>query len=171
MLITSPKTVLPGWHQEINKWIPEKSISIHSFAEKEELDTKYYKLQQWEQSEGTSVLLISYHTLRSLIEARDDRSKKPLAEISRRDQIRQKISSILRKVPEMLVCDEGHILRSEDTAVTRALVKIQTKRKIVLTSSPLQNSLQDFFFLSEFVRKGKLGSFKDFETTYIHPIM
>lgn len=124
-----------------------------------------------EKSEGTAVLLISYHTLRSLIEARDVASKKSPAEIARRQEVKQKISSILREVPELLVCDEGHILRTEEIGVTRALTKIQTERKIVLTGSPLQNSLREFFYLSEFVRKGNLGSAKDFETTYIHPIM
>lgn len=175
-MIACPKTIVPGWGHEIRKWTTEKPISLFSFGDKDSLDTKYEKLRCWQKSTGTAAFVISYHTLRSLIEARKvivGKVQKLLApeEIARRMALKQTISSILCQAPQMLICDEGHILRTEEIGVTKALSRIQTSRRIVLTGSPLQNRLEEIFHLSEFVRKGKLGSAKDFEATYIIPSM
>lgn len=39
------------------------------------------------------------------------------------------------------VADEGHILKNSQTALAKCLSKIKTRRRIVLTGTPLQNNL------------------------------
>lgn len=39
------------------------------------------------------------------------------------------------------VADEGHILKNAQTALAKCLSKIKTRRRIVLTGTPLQNNL------------------------------
>lgn len=39
------------------------------------------------------------------------------------------------------MCDEGHILRMEASHISKALNAIRTKRRVVLTGTPLQNNL------------------------------
>ena len=41
----------------------------------------------------------------------------------------------------VLVADEGHILKNAQTALAKSLSKIKTRRRIVLTGTPLQNNL------------------------------
>ena len=41
----------------------------------------------------------------------------------------------------MVICDEGHILKNEQTAMSKAVNKIHTRRRVILTGTPLQNNL------------------------------
>lgn len=43
--------------------------------------------------------------------------------------------------PDFVVCDEGHILRNNASGISKALNAVKTRRRVVLTGTPLQNNL------------------------------
>ncbi|XP_049810158.1 DNA repair and recombination protein RAD54B-like isoform X3 [Schistocerca nitens] len=55
--------------------------------------------------------------------------------------------------------------------VNQMLSKLQCKRRILLTGTPVQNDLQEFYTLVNFVNPGVLGPLSDFRKIYEAPIV
>lgn len=52
--------------------------------------------------------------------------------------------------PDILVCDEAHVIKNTRADVTQALKQVKCQRRIALTGSPLQNNLMEYYCVSFF---------------------
>lgn len=48
--------------------------------------------------------------------------------------------------PDFVICDEGHILRNANSNISKAMGAVKTRRRVVLTGTPLQNNLVECKF-------------------------
>ena len=48
---------------------------------------------------------------------------------------------LLEPGPDIIICDEGHVLRQKKSQLSIAVNNVRTQRRIVLTGTPLQNNL------------------------------
>lgn len=48
---------------------------------------------------------------------------------------------------DLLICDEGHVLKNKDSLSNKMINKITTKCRIILSGTPLQNNLEECKFL------------------------
>ena len=98
-------------------------------------------------------MIIGYDMFRILVHDEDDMKKKRGGPPKKKSlpQSKKKLEKLKDEFrrylqdpgPDMVVCDEAHKLKNDESALSRAMVKIRTKRRICLTGTPLQNNLME----------------------------
>ena len=58
--------------------------------------------------------------------------------------------------PDFVVCDEGHLLKNDSSKLSQAVNQIKTRRRIVLTGTPLQNNLIECKFYTNIYKRNLL---------------
>jgi len=178
-VVLCPLNVAANWEVESNLWLTnvEKKINFYNLSVKKD-NLKLKRLQEFEKNGG--IALIHYEGLLTLTHARPKKGlkqgKNPEGSTLRTkplSEIRLKLKSLADKLlmnPQVLVCDEGHILRSDHTILHREIKKIPTKRKIILTGTPMQNNLMEYFYMIDIIKHNVLGDKTLFRNNYYQPI-
>lgn len=144
VLICCPVSLIDNWKREFAKWIDTNRIGI--LAPK---GTKA-EIQQEIQSFGR---LNVYHVL-----------------IMSYERILQCGAEVANTHFDIVVCDEGHRLKSATNKVLGVLTRLETERRLVLTGTPIQNDLAEFYNMASFVSPGVFGTFAAFNKEYLKPI-
>ncbi|XP_054637825.1 DNA repair and recombination protein RAD54B isoform X2 [Dunckerocampus dactyliophorus] len=71
----------------------------------------------------------------------------------------------------LIICDEGHRLKNSNIKTSSALSSLSCTRRVILTGTPVQNDLQEFYAIIEFVNPGILGSTTAYRKVYEEPIL
>lgn len=86
------------------------------------------------------------------------------------DDCSDEVSDILLNAADMVICDEGHRIKNCKAGISKALKAVRTKRRLILTGTPLQNNLTEYWCMMDFVRPGLLGTKKAFDNMFRNPI-
>jgi len=70
---------------------------------------------------------------------------------------------------DMLIVDEAHYLRNRDSQAWQAVNALPRQFLLLLTATPVQNSLEDLYNLVTLLQPGQLPSPKEFRTRFIDP--
>lgn len=145
-IIVCPSSLVRNWSNEITKWLAGRLTSVIMDGGH---DAKK-KLTQFMQGQGRvaiPLLIISYETFRMH------------ADILHSSEI------------GIVLCDEGHRLKNCENQTYRALMGLKAKRRVLLSGTPIQNDLTEYFSLIHFVNEGLLGSAQEFKRKYENYIM
>jgi len=66
---------------------------------------------------------------------------------------------------------EGHRLKSEKNKAAQAIRNLKARRRVILSGTPLQNDLHEFFIMVDFVNPGLLDTYATFRRTFEAPIL
>ncbi|KAK3689966.1 recombinational repair protein [Podospora appendiculata] len=145
-IVACPSSLVRNWANELVKWLGPDAITpfaIDGKASKEELTRQ---LRQWAIASGRAVtrpvIIVSYETLRLNVEE-------------------LKNCSI-----GLMLCDEGHRLKNGDSQTFNALNNLNVSRRVILSGTPIQNDLSEYFSLISFANPDLLGTRLDFRKRF-----
>lgn len=77
----------------------------------------------------------------------------------------------IRKVKfDMIICDEAHRLKNAAVKTATAVSSLAVTKRVLLTGTPIQNNLQEFYALAEMANPGILGLLAAFKKVFAEPI-
>merc|ERR1712061_695259 len=69
-----------------------------------------------------------------------------------------------------LVLDEGHAIRNAKTKTTLAIKSLQAHHRLILSGTPIQNSVLELWSLFDFLMPGFLGTDQSFHERFARPV-
>ncbi|SCW01679.1 LAFE_0E04918g1_1 [Lachancea fermentati] len=149
ILIVCPVTLIGNWKKEFAKWLNLNRIGVLTLSTKNSPEKDRSDVRNFLRVQRTyQVLILGYEKLLSL--------SKELEE--NKDKI------------GLLVCDEGHRLKNSQSKILNILTSLDITRKVLLSGTPIQNDLNEFYTIVNFLNPGILGTISQFKKEYINPI-
>ncbi len=90
--------------------------------------------------------------------------------ISSYHTVRQDIQQIRDFAFHYVILDESQMIKNPSSKLYRAMEELQSDHKLVLTGTPIENSLTDLWSQINFVNEGLLGSLHFFRKQFVQPI-
>ncbi|KAH6786004.1 hypothetical protein C2S51_038459 [Perilla frutescens var. frutescens] len=138
-LVVLPRGILSIWKKEFIRWQVE-DIPLYDFysVKADSRSQQLEVLKAWVKER--SILFLGYKQFSSIICDTDN------------GQVAVACQNYLLKVPTILILDEGHTPRNQDTDVLTSLERIETARKVVLSGTLYQNHVKEVFNILNLVR-------------------
>ncbi|KAM0822943.1 hypothetical protein ACQ4PT_071196 [Festuca glaucescens] len=131
-LVILPKGILGTWKREFQQWQVEDIPLYDFYSVKADKRTDQLEiLNSWQAK--LSILLVGYKQFSRIICSDGGGT---VADACR---------NMLLQVPNLLIMDEGHTPRNQETDVLSSLSRVQTPRKVVLSGTLYQNHVQEVF--------------------------
>ena len=70
-----------------------------------------------------------------------------------------------------LVLDEGHVIKNTKSKTALAIRELVARHRLILTGTPIQNTVNELWGLFDFLMPGYLGTEKQFTSRYARPIL
>ncbi|KAL2986769.1 hypothetical protein AAZX31_12G225800 [Glycine max] len=138
-LVVLPKGILSTWKKEFQTWQVEDIPLYDLYTVKADSRSQQLEvLKQW--MEQKSILFLGYKQFSSIV-CDNGTNNTSLS-----------CQEILLKIPTILILDEGHNPRNENTDMVQSLAKVQTARKVVLSGTLYQNHVREVFNILNLVR-------------------
>lgn len=128
-LVVAPLATLPNWVREFEKWLPSQPVvRYHGLAADREALMKGPMNPKLRREKSFPVIVTSFE-----IAIRDQRPLSKLCPFS------------------YVIVDEGHRLKNHRCLLIRSLKQIKANNRLLLTGTPIQNTLDELWSLLNFV--------------------
>ncbi|GAA5928218.1 hypothetical protein JCM3775_000545 [Rhodotorula graminis] len=142
VMIVCPVTLIKNWSAEIRKWLGRDKLRVY-------VADADHPVSTFARNKSYDVLIVGY------------------------DKVRAYIDDVKYAQPPigLIICDEGHRLKSAAAKTTIALQSLSCMRRIILSGTPIQNHLGELFAMLDFVNPGILNDAGYFKRNYETPIV
>ncbi|XP_019414895.1 PREDICTED: protein PHOTOPERIOD-INDEPENDENT EARLY FLOWERING 1 isoform X1 [Lupinus angustifolius] len=141
-LIVVPTSVMLNWETEFLKWCPAFKILTYFGSAKE----RKHKRQGWLKQNSFHVCITTYRL------------------------VIQDSKVFKRKKWKYLILDEAHLIKNWKSQRWQTLLNFNSKRRILLTGTPLQNDLMELWSLMHFLMPHVFQSHQEFKDWFCNPI-
>ncbi|CAA0837477.1 Protein PHOTOPERIOD-INDEPENDENT EARLY FLOWERING 1 [Striga hermonthica] len=141
-LIVVPTSVMLNWETEFLKWCPAFKILTYFGSAKE----RKIKRQGWMKPNSFHVCITTYRL------------------------VIQDSKIFKRKKWKYLILDEAHLIKNWKSQRWQTLLNFNSKRRILLTGTPLQNDLMELWSLMHFLMPHIFQSHQEFKDWFSSPI-
>jgi len=69
-----------------------------------------------------------------------------------------------------IILDESHAIKNPASQVAKAIYQLQSRNRVAISGTPLQNNTMDLYSQMHFINPGMLGNQEFFKTTFANPI-
>ncbi|RWS26955.1 Transcriptional regulator ATRX-like protein, partial [Leptotrombidium deliense] len=159
-IVVCPKNTARNWANEFYIWLPSKgSVRVFEICDTTNISERVKKLKRWYESGG--VLIIGMEMFSRLVLGTKGINRASIVKCNR---------FLTDPGADIIIVDEGHLLKNEKTRLNEACNLVKTKRRVILTGTPLQNRLVEYHVMMDFVKPDLLGSIKEFTNRFVNPI-
>ncbi|KAI4902129.1 hypothetical protein NFI96_006147 [Prochilodus magdalenae] len=145
-LLIVPAGLLDDWMDKLKTWTPKMNVLIYHHRNTE------LQIQLMHLQETSGVLLVSYSTFINRYNSLGTYKGKHFSW-------------------DCMICDEAHKLKNPATKTHKAVAFIPTAFNILITGTPMQNNLKEFWSLFSFISDTYLlGTYKTFKKEFETPI-
>ena len=137
-LIIVPKVTIKNWERELHKWLPSIKV-LFFFGDKEE---RKILTEQTLKNEKFEIILTTFEA--SMIE------KTALSKFNY----------------EYLIIDEAHRLKNDKAKFSKVVRQFNSKHRLLLTGTPLQNNLHELWSLLNFLMPNIFDDSEEFDRIF-----
>ncbi|VDO95310.1 unnamed protein product [Heligmosomoides polygyrus] len=179
-LIIVPNSVILNWEMEFKKWCPAFKILTYYGSQKERAEkrrcsttmcnlyacshqTAKYRFVFWTSTEAT--------TLANLLNFKGWTKPNTFHVcIASYNTVTTDIRSFKRKEWQYMILDEAHNIKNFKSQRWQALLNVRSHSRLLLTGTPLQNSLMELWSLMHFLMPEIFSSHDDFKQWFSNPL-
>lgn len=141
-LIVCPVTLVKNWQKEFRKWLGDYRCGVFVAG-----DGNSSMAPFTQRGSAYPVMIIGYERL-------------------------TKVKEQLKKCPiDLIICDEGHRLKTAKNKAAAAIKEIGTQRRVILSGTPIQNDLEEFYQMVDFVNPSIMSKYSTFKREFETPIL